>query len=206
MVRATWPWLRSRAATRSDNRRSSRTMPARCAVSTGNVSSAPMLRSTAGGLTARSSWPCASADSCAAAAWPSANWSVASGVFAISPIVRRPRRCRIASVRSPTPHSAAVGSGCKKVRTPWAGTSSSPSGLHRADAILATNIDGATPTEQVSCSCEATLARMAAATRTGDPRRRRAPVTSRNASSRDSGWTIGVTSRKIAMIAADARR
>ena len=45
---------------------------------------------------------------------------------------------------------------------------------------------------------------MAAAIASGGPNSRRAPATSRNASSSDSGSTSGVTSRKIAMTALDA--
>jgi hypothetical protein len=41
---------------------------------------------------------------------------------------------------------------------------------------------------------------MARAISTGEPMRRRAPATSRKASSTEIGWTCGVYSRKIAMI------
>ena len=75
--------------------------------------------------------------------------SVETGVWARSPTVCRPRRCRTSCVFSPTPHSAPTGSGCRKATTSSAGTTSRPSGLHRADASLATNLLLATPTEQV---------------------------------------------------------
>ena len=78
-----------------------------------------------------------------------------------------------------------------------------PSGLQRADAILATNLVGAIPTEQVMPCCSATRARMRRAITAGGPRRRSAPETSRKASSRASGSTSGVTVPKIAMTSLD---
>jgi hypothetical protein len=65
------------------------------------------------------------------------------------------------------------------------------------------NFVGATPTEQVRPSVPATLARMASAMAADRPSRRFAPATSRNASSRESGSTSGVTSRKMSMTCAD---
>ncbi len=79
------------------------------------------------------------------------------------------------------------------------GTTSRPSGLHRAEAILATNLLGATPTEQVMPCCCQTSARIRAAMAAGGPSRRSAPETSRKASSRASGSTSGVTVPKMAM-------
>ena len=113
--------------------------------------------------------------------------------------MRRPSRVRTSSARSPTPHSALAGSGCRNSSSPAAGTTSSPSGLQRADAILATNLIGATPTEQVMPCWSLTCALMSCAIRAGAPSRRCAPATSRNASSSDSGSTSGVIERKMAM-------
>ena len=76
--------------------------------------------------------------------------------------------------------------------------------MHRADASLATNLQLATPTEQVRPCCSRMLARISSAIRAGRPSRRMAPETSRNASSSDSGSTSGVTDRKTAMTSADA--
>ncbi len=118
--------------------------------------------------------------------------------------MRMPSRCSDSPVRSPTPHSAVTGSGCRKASTRAAGTTSMPSGLHRADASLATNLVGATPTEQVSCNSSTTRRRIAAAMSAGRPAARTLPRTSRNASSRESGSTSGVTSRRIAITCADA--
>ncbi len=124
---------------------------------------------------------------------------MARGVCAISPTVRRPSRCSCSAVFSPTPHSAPTGSGCRYSIVCAAGTTSSPSGLHRDDASLATNLVAATPTEQViRCSCS-TWARIRRAISVGLPSRRTAPETSRKASSRLSGSTSGVTERNTSI-------
>ena len=47
----------------------------------------------------------------------------------MSPTVRRPSRARTSSARSPTPHRALAGSGCRKSRRPATGTTSKPDGL-----------------------------------------------------------------------------
>ena len=49
---------------------------------------------------------------------PSARTRVCTGVFAMSPTVRRPSRVSSFSVFSPTPHSAPTGSGCRKADDP----------------------------------------------------------------------------------------
>ena len=113
--------------------------------------------------------------------------------------MRSPSRCSSRSVRSPTPQSAPTGSGWRKSSTPSRGTTSRPSGLHRVEATLATNFVLATPTEQVTPWASTTCARIIAAIAAGAPSRRRAPATSRNASSSESGSTSGVTARKIAI-------
>ena len=80
-----------------------------------------------------------------------------------------------------------------------AGTTSTPSGLASRLAILATPTVAATPTEQVIPCSSATRARIDSAMSAGGPSRRTAPLTSRNASSIDSGSTRGVTCRKISI-------
>ena len=75
--------------------------------------------------------------------------------------------------------------------------------MQRADAILATNLTGATPTEQVMDCCSSTCARISSAITRGEPSLRTAPDTSRNASSSESGSTSGVIARKIAMTSLD---
>ena len=76
--------------------------------------------------------------------------------------------------------------------------------MARVDASLAMNFVGATPTEHGSRCSSRTRRRMSSAIPAGRPSNRCAPDTSRNASSRDSGSTSGVTSRKIRMTARDA--
>jgi len=80
-----------------------------------------------------------------------------------------------------------------------------PSGLAMAEAILAIDLVRAIPTEQVIPTVASTSARICSATSTGvQPIRRSEPDTSRNASSRLSGSTKGVTDRKTAMTCAEA--
>ncbi len=84
-----------------------------------------------------------------------------------------------------------------------AGMTSSPSGLQCTEASLARNLFTAMPTEQVMPCCSATLARISAPMAAGGPSRRKAPDTSRNASSSDSGSTSGVIVRKMPMTSFD---
>ena len=65
-------------------------------------------------------------------------------------------------------------------------------GLRYPDAILAKNLFGAIPTEHANCSSASTSWRMRLAITTASPKSRNAPVTSRNASSSESGSTKGV--------------
>ena len=67
-------------------------------------------------------------------------------------------------------------------------------GLAATDASFAKNLLGATPTEQVRSRWLAMRSRMCLAITTPSPSRRSEPVTSRNASSSDSGSTYGVAS------------
>ena len=103
------------------------------------------------------------------------------------PAAGAPRRCA-----PPPPTARSTGSGCRKSRTRSAGTTTRPSGLARVEASLATNLVGATPTEQVSRSSCADPATDQHRDLGGRPSSRRAPATSRNASSMESGSTSGV--------------
>lgn len=67
------------------------------------------------------------------------------------------------------------------------------------------NFVAATPTEQVRPVSSKTRERISSAMRRGDPSRRRAPDTSRKASSMLSGSIRGVTSWKMSMTAAEYR-
>ncbi len=85
-------------------------------------------------------------------------------------------------------------------RTP---TTSIPSGFAAELASFATNLVAPTPTEHVIPCSSAIRSRSIRAMPVGVPRRRRAPATSRNASSRLRGSTNGVIERKISMTPRD---
>ena len=99
--------------------------------------------------------------------------------------------------------SIVTASGCRNSSTSAPGTTRMPSGLLVVEASLATNLVVATPTEQVRPYCSRMSARISWPMAAGRPSRRMAPLTSRNASSRDSGSTSGVTSRNRVMISRD---
>ena len=83
------------------------------------------------------------------------------------------------------------------------GTTTTPSGLARRLASLATEIDAATPTEQVMPCSSWIVARSCSAICRGEPSRRVEPRTSRNASSSETTSTSGVTRRKFSITAED---
>ena len=68
---------------------------------------------------------------------------------------------------------------------------------------MATNLVGPMPTEQEICCSSATTARTYSPISTGEPNIRRAPVTSRYASSIDAASTMEVTERNTAPMPAD---
>ncbi len=202
-VRPANPAVRNRPAVRSASRSSSRRTTSGSSTSRPNVSSAPMLLSGSCGTTLRSSRPHDRACRCEPVACPRARTKVCAGVCAMSPTVCSPSRVSSFSVFSPTPHSAPTGSGCRNATTPAAGTTSRPSGLLRVEASLATNFVDAMPTEQVMPCSSATRSRISWPITAGRPSRRTAPETSRKASSRDNGSTIGVIDRKISITPAE---
>ena len=83
---------------------------------------------------------------------------------------------------------------------------SSPFGFDAVDAIFATCLVAAAPTLQVMPTSSSTRRRISAATCPGVPHRRRAPETSRNASSIESGSTSGVMLRNTSITCADVSR
>ncbi len=83
------------------------------------------------------------------------------------------------------------------------GTTTTPSGLARREASLAVATVLATPTEQVICCSSWIRARSISAMEYGDPSRRTAPDTSRNASSMESTSTTGVTCRNVSITEAE---
>ena len=196
-VRPATPATRIRLATLAVSRSSSRRITSRSSMSRPKVSWAPIDLSgsppipntlTRPGVTSRRSLPQARSWSWLPSPSPTARWRVRSGVCATSPTVTRPSRCSIAWVFSPTPHSSPTSSGCRNEVTSSGGTTTTPSGLARRLASLATEIEAATPTEQVipcsswivARSCSAICERRARAGgssrgRRGTPRRARPP-------------------------------
>ncbi len=81
---------------------------------------------------------------------------------------------------------------------PWPGAPAR--GLASLEASLATNLLGATPTAHANPCSSCTRDRSSSAIRRPSVVPCRTPVTSRNASSSESGSTSGVTERRIAMI------
>ncbi len=96
------------------------------------------------------------------------------------------------AVFSPTPHSRAIGSGARNASSSPSGTTTSPSGLRRSEAILATSFVLATPTEAVSPTSARTSSLIRRAIVGPSPNSAIDPVTSRNASSIEIGSTAGV--------------
>lgn len=86
------------------------------------------------------------------------------------------------------------------------GTTSSPSGFAAVEAIFATNFTPAAPTVQGRPSSSRTRRRIRPPIRAGGPRRRRAPATSRNASSTLSCSSTGVTWPSRAITSAETER
>ena len=101
-------------------------------------------------------------------------------------------RASATAVFSPTPHSRPIGSGARKAASSPSGTTTSPSGLRRSDAILATSFVLATPTEAVSPTSARTSSLIRRAIVGPSPNSAADPVTSRNASSIEIGSTSGV--------------
>ena len=135
------------------------------------------------------------------AAWPSARSRVSRG--GVGDVARRcAARAGAAAPRSapppPTAHRPAGGAGTTITRS--AGTTSSPSGLHRVRGELGDELRGGHTDRAGDALLVVDLGPDRARRSRGRlPRRRRAPATSRKASSRLSGSTSGVIERKISM-------
>ena len=106
-----------------------------------------------------------------------------------------PRSRSFFAVTGPTPQSASTGSCCRNDSTRSGAITVRPSGLRHADAIFARNLFGATPADAVSFvdSRINALIFFATVTPSGSPHA--LSVTSRYASSSESGSTSGVTDR-----------
>ena len=110
-----------------------------------------------------------------------------------------PHLARTSWVLDPTPHRAPTGSRLRKSRVAPAGMRSSPSGLAWDEASLATNLVEAMPTDAGTPTRRRTSVRIHLPMVTGEPKRRRAPLTSRKASSMLTFSRTGVTSARTDM-------
>ena len=115
---------------------------------------------------------------------------------------------QLARVAGPTPHRARAGSGRRKPSSsgrhhPDAGAGDRPGGrgrgLGRLRGQLGHHLGGGDAHRAGEALPLLDLGRMARPIAAPSPNRRRAPVTSRNASSRLSGSTSGVLERKMSM-------
>ena len=108
-----------------------------------------------------------------------------------------PSAVSLSSVTRPTPEIRFTGSAATKPAT-WSGViTNSPSGLRQSLATLARNLFGATPADTVMLTVSRTLRRIASAMRVALLACSGLSVTSRKASSRDSGSMILVKVRKM---------
>jgi hypothetical protein len=102
------------------------------------------------------------------------------------------------SVFGPTPQRRDTGSGARNAIT-WSGaTSFCPAGFARSEAIFATNFTLAIPADEGSPTSAAIRFLSVAAISAAAPKSEQEAVTSRNASSSDSGSTRGVTCARMA--------
>ena len=190
-VRPRSPASRSRRATRTLWSRSwgrSASSPER---SRSKVSSAPTDFASSSGTTGRGSSPRASARMWAPCD-PNLSTSTCSGKRARSPTVAMPSARSACSVTRPTPQRRETGSGARNSAVVPGGTQTRPSGLPRSEAIFAAILQSAIPAETTSPVPARTSRFTAAAMASGAPCSARLAVTSRKASSRESGSTSGV--------------
>ena len=107
-------------------------------------------------------------------------------------MVAMPSARSACSVTLPTPQRRETGGGARNAAVVPGGTATSPSGLPRSEAIFAAILQSATPAETVSPVPARTSPFTCVAMGSGSPCRARLAVTSRKASSRESGSTSGV--------------
>ena len=121
------------------------------------------------------------------------------GVCARLPMVSMPSRSRMAPVLPPTPQRAPTGRPCRNSTAASLGMRRRPSGLACEEAILATDLVAAMPTDAGRPTASRMRVRMRRAMWVGEPRRRREPATSRNASSMETCSRAGVIVARIPM-------
>ena len=114
-----------------------------------------------------------------------------------------PSASTFGTVRAPSPASLRIGSGSSRAPISSGFTITRPSGLRRSEAILATSLFGATPTDAVSPARSRMRRLISRAMCSASPRAPVLAVTSRNASSSDRPCTSGVNSWNTAKICSD---
>ena len=172
------------------------------AMSFAYVSSDPTDFLSRFGSTARSSSPCESRRR-PPAQLPTACCSTSSGAVRTSTSRSMPAARSLAAVFGPTPQSASTGCSCRNRSMRSGEMTVNPSGLFQPEAIFARNLFGATPADAVSAVASRILAFSLRATSTPSGSPHAFSVTSRYASSSDSGSTSGVTVRKISKTCRD---
>ncbi len=195
-VRPDRPAALSRCTHRSARRAISSCTRVRSVTSSWKVSSTDTDFASRSATTGRSSWPVASAYSPAPCALPSSRTSSASPASAVSATVPMPARRSVSAVAGPTPGIVRTGMGPSSSSSVPGSIRTSPSGLAASEAILASILDPASPTEPLSPVAawmsrrsRSPTARICAGVAEGGS----APPASRstNASSRLSGSTSG---------------
>ena len=157
------------------------------------------------GVTGRSSTPSASRRS-QSVRLPTARCSTWGSAVRTSTSRTIPSARSRFAVTGPTPHSASTGRRCRNASTRSAGMTVRPSGLSQSEAIFAKNLLGAAPAETVSSTSSRIhcFSRRATVVASGSSQRLR--VTSRYASSSESGSTSGVTERYMSKMRFDISR
>ncbi len=107
-------------------------------------------------------------------------------------MVVRPRAAKRGALLGPIPGRRETGRGARKAAPPSGGTSSWPSGFAESEAIFATSLQAAMPADAGRPSSSAIRRRSRAAISAAEPSSLREAVTSRNASSSESGSQRGV--------------
>ena len=120
-------------------------------------------------------------------------------------MVCTPSRASSSSIFGPTPQSRRTGRGARNAASVPGGTTTRPSGLRMSEATLATSFEVATPTEAVSWISRRIASLRRRAISSPVPNARPLPLTSRNASSIETGSTRSVKRRRIFMIRSDSR-
>ena len=148
-VRPERPELLRRSETSSANRLTSSWSCPRSETSRANVSSAETETCSPARSRSRGSTPLARSRSIGPTDPGSSAFKSGSDNAASSPIVPTPARRSRCSARGPTPGSSRTASGARKRASVPGGTTVTPPGFRRSEAILQTTFDVPTPSEHV---------------------------------------------------------